>query len=80
MVKKIRLIEQESSDEELEIAEFQSKMLEYMRAMDWKLWEMLKIEQARAIREGLVPAEVEGAPLAREPAKDFKPVVIDETK
>jgi hypothetical protein len=80
MVKKIRLIEQESSAEELNTAEFQSKMLEYMRAMDWKLWEMLKIEQARAIRDGIMPAEVEPEAPTRETAKDFKPVVIDETK
>jgi hypothetical protein len=47
MVKKIRVVEEERTEEELSTEEFQAKMLEYMHTMDWKLWEILKIMQAR---------------------------------
>lgn len=80
MVKKIRLIEEEQSAEELDAKEFQAKILEYIQAIDWKLWEMLKIEQARAEREGLLePAADEKKPAHTAP-KDFKPVVVDDKK
>lgn len=80
MVKKIRLIEEEQSSEELDAKEFQAKVLEFMQAMDWKLWEMLKIEQARAAREGLFEPEplVEAKRPARGKGADFKPVIVDE--
>jgi hypothetical protein len=82
MVKKIRLIEEEQSSEELDAKEFQAKILEYMQAIDWKLWEMLKIEQARAAREGLLEPEAAADVKrpAREKGKDFKPVVIDDAE
>ena len=80
MVKKIRLIEEEQTAEELDAKEFQAKILEYMQAIDWKLWEMLKIELARAEREGLLELAVEDKKPARAATKDFKPVIVDEKK
>jgi hypothetical protein len=54
MVKKIKYIEQEKSQDELEEEDFRAKLLEYQKSMDWKLWEMHKIAQAWAAREGLI--------------------------
>ena len=49
MVKKIKLIEDPTaSADELDTAEYQRKMLEYQQAIDWKLWELLKIAQSIA--------------------------------
>mgnify|MGYP001044623862 CR=1 FL=1 len=45
MVKKIRLIEDEVSDEELDRNDMQSQFMELAKSMDWKLWEMLQIMQ-----------------------------------
>jgi hypothetical protein len=53
MVKKIRIIEDDSPPEELSTTSYQDKMLAYQQAIDWKLWELLKIAQAFAEREGL---------------------------
>lgn len=47
MVKKIKIIEEEKTLEELTTISFQEKLLEYLQAIDWKLWELMKIEQAR---------------------------------
>jgi len=45
MVKKIRLVEDEVSDEELDKNDIQSQLLEIAKSMDWKLWEMLQTIQ-----------------------------------
>lgn len=45
MVKKIRLVEDEVSDEELDTNDIQSQLLEIAKSMDWKLWEMLQTIQ-----------------------------------
>ena len=45
MVKKIRLVEDEVSDEELDTSDIQSQLLEIAKSMDWKLWEMLQTIQ-----------------------------------
>lgn len=54
MTKKIRLIEEEEETVDLTDVEFQKKVFDYFQAMDWKLWEMLKIQQAWAEREGFL--------------------------
>ena len=77
MVKKIRLIEDEKPELDPDEKEYQEKMLEVQQAIDWKLWEMLKIAQAWAEREGLVEPEV------KEPGKNskmpvVKPIIVDE--
>ena len=71
MVKKIKLVEDEKSFEELDTQEFQRQMLEYMKAMDWKLWELLKIEQARAEVN-----EVTNITNVSDPS--VKPIIVDE--
>lgn len=92
MAKKIRVIEEEQTEEELSTQEFQSKMLEYMHTMDWKLWEMLKIMQSMAEKNGIssdaiddnnVPEEtgqVETAVIEKKERvkKGPKPVIVDE--
>lgn len=77
MVKKIRLIEDETTVEELDSAEFRAKLLEYLQAIDWKLWEMLKIEQKRAERDGLIEPEITEPKRTKKKA-DVKPVIVDE--
>jgi hypothetical protein len=59
---------------------FQSKMLEYMQAMDWKLWELLKIEQARAIKEDLNLNQLPVSPSVNTSdwPEDFSPIIIEE--
>lgn len=53
MAKKIRVIEEEQpTDSELDTQEFQKRMLEYMQAIDWKIWEMAKIFQQFAEEHG----------------------------
>lgn len=77
MVKKIRLIEEEQNDEELDAKEFQAKALEYMQAIDWKLWEMLKIAQRWAEENGY--SETPEPQSNRKATKsDVKPIIVDE--
>ena len=45
MVKKIRLIEDEVSDEELDTQDMQKQWMELAKSMDWKLWELLQTMQ-----------------------------------
>ena len=45
MVKKIRVIEEEPSIDAMDEQAYRKQMLEYQKAIDWKLWEMLKIMQ-----------------------------------
>ena len=45
MVKKIRLVEDEVSDEEMDLGDAQKQFLELAKSMDWKLWEMLQTIQ-----------------------------------
>lgn len=59
MVKKIRLVEDEITDDELDTQEFQTKMLEYQHAMDWKLWEIYGIILKWAAREGFIEPDPE---------------------
>lgn len=65
MVKKIKYIEEEVTPEDMDQADYQTKMLEYMHSMDWKMWEMFQIVQAFAEREGIV---------IKKDDKDSKPV------
>ena len=46
MVKKIQLVDTPPSSDELSDAEYRQKMLAFMEAIDWKLWELLKIQQS----------------------------------
>lgn len=78
MVKKIRLIEEEASAEELDAIDFQNKVLGFLEAMDWKLWEMLKIEQAREERDGFGVVEEEAAKPKRKRKSKIKPIIVDE--
>lgn len=81
MVKKIKLIEDEDYADDLDNREFQEKVLEYLQAMDWKLWEMLKIEQARAEKEGLIETESTDEPKVKAKPKSktsVKSVIVDE--
>ena len=45
MVKKIRVIEEEPSIDAMDEQAYRKQMLGYQQAIDWKLWEMLKIMQ-----------------------------------
>jgi len=45
MVKKIRLIEDEVSDEQMDANDTQKQFLELAKSMDWKLWELLQTMQ-----------------------------------
>ena len=45
MVKKIRLIEDEVSDEQMDANDTQKQFLERAKSMDWKLWELLQTMQ-----------------------------------
>ena len=45
MARKIRLIEEEPSDETLDNADFNKTILELAKSMDWKLWELLQTMQ-----------------------------------
>jgi len=77
MVKKIRVIQDDTAVEELDQADYQAKMLEYQQAIDWKLWEILKIAQAWAAREGLV--DVQSDTPTKTPSNiTIKSVIIDE--
>jgi hypothetical protein len=77
MVKKIRLVEEQPSAEELSAQEFQEKTLEYMKSMDWKLWEMMKVVQKWAEREGLTETDdaVKATPRKK---SNVKPIIVDE--
>lgn len=45
MVKKIRLIEDEVSDEQMDTNDMQRQFMELAKSMDWKLWELLQTMQ-----------------------------------
>jgi hypothetical protein len=48
MVKKIKFIEEEIPVEVMDEQTYQTKMLEYQKSMDWKVWEILKLMQSMA--------------------------------
>lgn len=88
MVKKIRIEEEDSvTDSELDNKDFQEQMLEYMQALDWKLWEILKIYQEWALQNGYSKDE-ENLPRKREPIEsideddidddDIIPIIVDD--
>jgi len=88
MVKKIRIDDEpEAPNHELDNQEFQQKMLDYMQAMDWKLWEILKIYQEWALQNGYSQDE-ENLPRKRDPIvdtydddeddDDIIPIIVDE--
>ena len=77
MVKKIRLIEDNVPDEDPITEDQRAQLFELAQSIDWKLWEMLKISQAWAVREGLIEPEVTDSKRAKsKPA--VKSVIVDE--
>jgi spore maturation protein CgeB len=80
MVKKIRLIEEEPTFDEMSARDFQDKTLEYMKSIDWKLWEMMKVVQKWAEREGLTDeAQTSSVKVTPKRQKsDVKPIIVDE--
>ena len=55
MARKIRLIEEEPSDNTLDSNDFQKEVLELAKSMDWKLWELLQTMQR--LEKGLTVVE-----------------------
>lgn len=55
MARKIRLIEEEPSDNTLDSNDFQRELLELAKSMDWKLWELLQTMQR--LEKGLTVVE-----------------------
>ena len=55
MARKIRLIEEEPSDNTLDSNDFQKEILELAKSMDWKLWELLQTMQR--LEKGLTVVE-----------------------
>ena len=47
MVKKIRILDEPEELEEISDKEFKTELLDLLKAVDWKLWELLKIEQQK---------------------------------
>lgn len=45
MARKIRLIDEEPSDKELDTSDFNTQIIELAKSMDWKLWELLQTMQ-----------------------------------
>jgi len=56
MVKKVRLLDEENTTESAVAPETPAtdntidaeKLMKYLEAIDWKLWELLKLERAKA--------------------------------
>jgi len=77
MVKKIRLIDDDDTAiEDVDTQEYQETVINYLQAIDWKLWEMLKIEQARAEAEGLELSQPDSKRKKRK--SDVKSIIVDE--
>jgi hypothetical protein len=78
MVKKIRLIDDDQEpNTDPAILQFQKDMLAHQQAIDWKLWELLKITKLWAAREGLIEeVTVEVPPEVRHPVEN--PIIVDE--
>src|SRR6056297_36117 len=72
MVKKIKLVEEEQSADELDQMEHKEKMLELLNSMDWKMWEMYNILRAWAERENLVIEQDDP------PVDDAEEEIVDE--
>ena len=58
MVKKVRLLDEETTTEAVEVAPAVTgenldteKLMKFLEAIDWKLWELLKLERAKAGEE-----------------------------
>lgn len=68
MVKKIRLIEDEVSDQEMDANDIQKQFLELAKSMDWKLWELLQTMQR--LEKGLTIVDEE--PVEKTDAKTKK--------
>jgi hypothetical protein len=71
MVKKIRLVEDEVSDEEMDLGDAQKQFLELAKSMDWKLWELLQTIQR--VEKKLSVIDTENEPeTAEQEANDEK--------
>lgn len=76
MVKKIKVVEDSINPDELGEQEYKAKVLEYLQAMDWKLWEMLKIAQRWAEENGY--NETPEPQSTRKPDSEITPIIVDE--
>jgi hypothetical protein len=47
MVKKIRILDEPEETKQLSDTELKTELLDLLKAIDWKLWELLKIEQQK---------------------------------
>ena len=76
MVKKIKMVDDEEvTQDDLDTLSYQKQMLEYHQAMDWKLWELLKIAKAIAERDNLFPPREEPAP---DYSTQFKSIILED--
>jgi hypothetical protein len=82
MVKKIRLIEDNVPDEDPITEDQRAQLFELAQSIDWKLWELLKIGQAWAEREGLNTHDDPKPEIKITPPKPpgVKSIIVDEDK
>ena len=66
MVKKIRLVEDEVSDEEMDLGDAQKQFLELAKSMDWKLWELLQTIQRVEKKLSVIDTEDESGTAEQE--------------
>ena len=80
MVKKIRLIEDDKPEEEPVTEEQFDQLFALAQSIDWKLWELLKIGQAWADREGLNTHDSPKTEIKITTPKPsgVKPIIVDE--
>lgn len=83
MVKKVKFIEEQPSPDDISQQNFQEQLLDYLKAIDWKLWEILKIEQARDEKENETAetdavSEILPEKKTVKSKKKYKPIIIDE--
>jgi hypothetical protein len=79
MVKKIRIIEEQPQEEDLNpVDTYETKMLKYQQAIDWKMWEVLKIAQAWAEREGLNTEPPDNFDEEETVISNVKSIIVDE--
>lgn len=78
MVKKIRVIDEEVDPVELDKKDFEQKLLNYLQAIDWKLWELLKLEQAKAGNTAAQAKPKKTKADVDNEQQDFKQIRIDD--
>jgi hypothetical protein len=71
MVKKIQLVDQEPDEKSLDTADYQRQVLELLAAIDWKLWEIYKM-QSKHPQEAVDDTTVTDTPM------EYTPVRLDD--